>query len=263
MQKSLIILALLTAFTTVQAQTNVDSTSGSASQSGAISGSSSAVGATNSGNNSATAIGNEAASRSQSGSNSGATSGSMSGAAGNIINLDQSVPSQQTINTTLSGTTTNNNNSTSNATVNGTSHTTVDGKTTQDLNVKNSGVVEQRASGGYTNTTNENIHYSGTQTVKNVPSIAMSGPASGPCTGASGGIGLAGPGWGLGLNGSTVMDDCRLRENTRVLGMGMQSLDGAADPQEKGEAKVMFMDAMRALAAYNATIYQRVAKENK
>ena len=91
----------------------------------------------------------------------------------------------------------------------------------------------------------------------------MSGPASGPCTGASGGIGLAGPGWGVGLNGSAVMDDCRMRENTRVLGMGMQSLDGAANPQEKGEATVMFMDAMRGLAAYNNQIIGKVTKENK
>ena len=59
------------------------------------------------------------------------------------------------------------------------------------------------------------------------------------------------------------MDDCRMRENTRVLGMGMQSLDGTANPQEKGEATVMFMDAMRNLAAYNNTIYNRASKESK
>jgi hypothetical protein len=50
------------------------------------------------------------------------------------------------------------------------------------------------------------------------------------------------------------MADCRLRENARVLGMGMQSLDGAANPQEKGELTVLFMDSMRALAAYNRQI---------
>ena len=91
----------------------------------------------------------------------------------------------------------------------------------------------------------------------------MSGPASGPCTGNSGGVGLAGPGWGLGLNGSAVMADCRLRENARVLGMGMQSLDGAANPQEKGELTVLFMDAMRGLAAYNNTIINAEVKQEK
>lgn len=135
------------------------------------------------------------------------------------------------------------------------------------------GTTTQRLEGGTNSTSTnrninegvstQNVNYSGTQTLKNVPSIQMSGPASGPCTGVSGGVGISGPGWGFGVNGSAVMDDCRLRENTRVLGMGMQSLDGAANPQEKGEATVMFMDAMRNLAAYNNTIYQRAAKEAK
>ena len=238
MKKTLISLSLLAAFA-VNAQTTVDSTSGSASQAGANSGSASAVNASNSGN--VSAIGNENASRSTSGSQSGATSGSTSGAAGNIINLDQSVPSTQTINQT--GTST--------------SHTTVDGKTTENVNYTG-GVTNRNINEG---TSTTRVEYSGTQTVKNVPGIAMSGPASGPCTGVSGGIGLAGPGWGVGLNGSSVMDDCRMRENTRVLGMGMQSLDGAANPQEKGEATVMFMDAMRGLAAYNNQIIGKVTKE--
>jgi hypothetical protein len=50
------------------------------------------------------------------------------------------------------------------------------------------------------------------------------------------------------------MVDCRMRENTRVLGMAMQSLDGQANPQEKGEVTVHFMDAVRALSAYNKKI---------
>jgi hypothetical protein len=123
-------------------------------------------------------------------------------------------------------------------------------------NVNYSGVIDNRASGGTYNV----LETRGTTTVKMAPAIAMSGPASGPCTGISGGVGMSGPGWGLGFNGSTVMDDCRLRENTRVLGMGMQSLDGVTSPQEKGEATVMFMDAMRSLAAYNKTIYDAQAK---
>lgn len=130
------------------------------------------------------------------------------------------------------------------------------GQVTNNDNVNYSGTVENRATGGTYNV----LETRGTTTVKMAPAIAMSGPASGPCTGVSGGVGMSGPGWGLGFNGSTVMDDCRLRENTRVLGMGMQSLDGVTSPQEKGEATVMFMDAMRSLAAYNKTIYDAQAK---
>jgi hypothetical protein len=246
MKKTLISLALLAAFT-ASAQTTVDSSAGSASNAGAASQSGAAVNANNSGNVSAT--GNENASRSQSASQSGAISGSQSGALGNAVYIDQSGPSSQTVNQTVNGTSTSNNTST----VNGTS----------TENVKYSGTIENKSSGGTYDRADVNYHYSGSQTVKNVPGIAMSGPASGPCTGASGGIGLAGPGWGVGLNGSAVMDDCRMRENTRVLGMGMQSLDGGANPQEKGEATVMFMDAMRGLAAYNKTIIDKTMKESK
>ena len=45
-----------------------------------------------------------------------------------------------------------------------------------------------------------------------------------------------------------------MRENTRVLGMAMQSLDGQSNPQEKGEVTVIFMDAVRALGQYNQKI---------
>lgn len=249
MKRTLLALSLLAAFA-VNAQT-LDSTSGSNSTSGANSGSTSGISSQNSGNTSVTATGNEAASRSSSGSNSGATSGSTSGAQGNSVYVDQRGPTSQTVNAT------NTTNSSSRA------EQILSGHTVEDVNIKNSGVVEQRASGGTYNVSTENVNYSGTQTIKNVPSIAMSGPASGPCTGVSGGISAAGPGFGIGLNGSAVMVDCRLRENTRVLGMGMQSLDGAADPQEKGEAKVMFMDAMRALSAYNKQLYQAEVKQAK
>lgn len=221
----------------VQAQTaasgsNSDSLSGSNSASGA------AVNASNSGN--VSAIGNENASRSASSSNSGASSGSNSGALGNNVTLNQNVPSVQMVNQTGTSTSTSTNN------------TNLSGQTTANENVHYSGSVSNVSTGGTVNT--DNVNYSGTQTLKNVPAIAMSGPASGPCTGASGGIGLAGPGWGLGLNGSAVMVDCRIRENTRVLGMAMQSVDGAANPQEKGELLVMFMDAARSLSAYNQKI---------
>ena len=182
-----------------------------------------------------------AASQAQSASQAGAQSGSV--AAGNVITLNQNTPATQSINTS----------GTLNQNVSGTTRAEqiLSGSTTSNDNVRYSGTVENRTSGGTYNVLNENVAYSGTQTIKNVPGIAMSGPASGPCTGASGGLGLAGPGWGVGLNGSAVMVDCRLRENSRVLGMAMQSFDGAANPQEKGEVTVMFMDSLRALAGYN------------
>jgi hypothetical protein len=151
---------------------------------------------------------------------SGATSRSQAGAqsgsiaAGNVIVLEQNVPETQ--------------------------HIVYENKSnsTATLNENN----------------NSNVHYSGTTTVKNVPGIAMSGPASGPCTGASGGLGLAGPGWGVGFNGAKVEQSCVVRENVRVIGMAMQSLDGTAYPQQKGEALVMFMDALKGLAAMNNQI---------
>jgi hypothetical protein len=222
MKKTLISLALLASF----AASAQDSQS--TSQSGSLSGANSTAGAA--------AIGNVNASQSNSGSASRADSGSVSGALGNVIYLDQSGPTSQTVN----------------ATTTSRAEQILNGHTTEDINVQNSGTTRQEVVNS--GTVNTNVHYSGTQTLKNVPGIAMSGPASGPCTGASGGLGLAGPGWGLGLNGSAVMADCRLRENARVLGMGMQSLDGAANPQEKGELTVLFMDSMRALAAYNRQI---------
>lgn len=171
-----------------------------------------------------------AQSQAQSASQAGASSGSM--AAGNVITLNQNTPAQ------MSTTSSNR------------AEQILSGGTTNTDNVRYSGVVENRASGGYSNTETLNQNISGTQTLKNVPSIAMSGPASGPCTGVSGGISAAGPGFGVGINGSAVMVDCRLRENARVLGMAMQSFDGVANPQEKGEVTVMFMDSLRALAGY-------------
>ena len=65
-------------------------------------------------------------------------------------------------------------------------------------------------------TTTQNINYSGTQTLKNVPGIIVSGPASGPCNGFSGGVGIAGPGFGFGGNFSKVDEDCTARETARV-----------------------------------------------
>ncbi len=154
-----------------------------------------------------------------------------------------------TFNSTSGGASTSTMTATTRATQDSTSHDTYDG-TQRNI-----------TSGGTTNT--DNVIYSGTQTIKNVPGIQMSGPASGPCTGVSGGVGLAGPGWGVGFNGSAVMDDCRIRENTRVLGMAMQSIDGNAYPQERGEVTVLFMDAVRGLAAYNRQIVSGAVKQEQ
>ncbi len=260
MKKTLTIIAFAVASFSAMAQD-----SNSASTSGSNSGSTS----------NSTATGNVNASQSQSGSQSGASSGSLSGAVGNTVIFNPSsagatslgaggIPTTRVINqtdgtsrldTNLSGTTTANQNQTLSGGTNSTN--------TNTDNVRYSGQIDNHTSGGTTNTSFENVNYSGTQTIKNVPAIAMSGPASGPCTGASGGLGLAGPGWGVGLNGSSVMADCRLRENTRVLGMGMQSIDGGANPQEKGETMVMFMDAMRGLAAYNNKLIAAETGEKK
>jgi hypothetical protein len=247
MKRTLLAVALLATLSGAAVAQNSDSTSNSGSQSGSTS------------TSGANAIGNVNASQSNSGSASRADSGSISGAMGNNVTLNQNTPAQQTINSNLSGTTTSNNNTT----VNGTTREIYDGT----LRQIQSGTATQNvvSSGGVNNTnySREDVHYSGSQTIKNVPSIAMSGPASGPCTGVSGGVGISGPGWGVGFNGSTVMADCRLRENTRVMGMAMQSLDGANQPREKGEATVMFMDALRGLAAYNNQILASEVQQPK
>jgi hypothetical protein len=209
-----------------------------------------------------------AQSSAQSGSQAGAQSGSV--AAGNVVVFNPGtagatatgaggIPTTRVINersgtdrteSVLSGTTTSNQNLSATTRA----EQILSGSTTSNENVRYSGQIDNHTSGGTYDISTQNVNYSGTQTIKNVPGIAMSGPASGPCTGVSGGISAAGPGFGIGLNGSSVMADCRLRENTRVIGMAMQSLDGAANPQEKGEITVMFMDAVRNLAAYNDKI---------
>lgn len=226
MKKSLIILAMLAAFG-AQAQ---ESTSNSGSQSGSTS------------NSGAAAIGNvntnDATAQSGSQSQSGAQSGSQSGAVGNSVYVDQRGPTSQTVNAT------SNSNSTSN--VNEKSDVTV-------RNIQSGSSTQSVVTSGGTNDRTE-VHYSGTQTVKNVPGIAMSGPASGPCTGASGGLGLAGPGFGVGLNAAKVEPSCVVRENVRVIGMAMQSLDGAAFPGEKAELMQMMMNAVRGLGAMNDAI---------
>lgn len=164
----------------------------------------------------------EASAESRSQSSSGAIAGSQSGALGNVVVIDQSGPTSQTINST--------------------------GKS--DANVHYSGSVRnENVSSG---TTTNRVEYSGTQTIKNVPGIAMSGPASGPCTGASGGLGVAGPGFGVGLNGAKVDDGCTVRENTRILGQLYQSLD-SANPA-KAQVQAALVKSMAIIEAMNDKI---------
>jgi hypothetical protein len=45
--------------------------------------------------------------------------------------------------------------------------------------------------------------------------------------------------------------------------MAMQSLDGAAHPQEKGELMILMMDAVRGLGAMNQAIISKEVKAPK
>ena len=63
------------------------------------------------------------------------------------------------------------------------------------------------------------MHYSGTQKIKNTPEASIGGPASGPCNGFSGGIGVSMPGFAIGANTSTVDPGCTARETARIAAM--------------------------------------------
>jgi hypothetical protein len=64
-----------------------------------------------------------------------------------------------------------------------------------------------------------NVHYSGTQKIKNTADISVGGPASGPCNGFSGGLGVSVPGFAIGANASTVDPGCTARETARIAAM--------------------------------------------
>ncbi len=64
-----------------------------------------------------------------------------------------------------------------------------------------------------------NVHYSGTTKVKNTPDVNVSGAASGPCNGTSGGLGVGIPGLAVGGNFSSVDKGCEARETARVAAM--------------------------------------------
>ncbi len=123
-------------------------------------------------------------SQSSAGSSAGAQSGSVSGATGNAVYIDNRAPTSTNANVSSSSSSTSTN--------------------TNTENVK------------YSGTTTQNVNYSGSQTVRNVPGVVVSGPASGPCNGLSGGLGFSGPGFGVGGNFSKVDEDCTARETARV-----------------------------------------------
>ena len=67
--------------------------------------------------------------------------------------------------------------------------------------------------------TENSVTYGGSYKVKNTPDVSVGGPASGPCNGFSGGIGLSMAGIGIGANASTVDEGCSARETARVAAM--------------------------------------------
>jgi hypothetical protein len=67
--------------------------------------------------------------------------------------------------------------------------------------------------------TDNTVNYQGSYKVKNTPDVSVGGPASGPCNGFSGGIGVSMAGIGIGANASTVDEGCSARETARVAAM--------------------------------------------
>jgi hypothetical protein len=67
--------------------------------------------------------------------------------------------------------------------------------------------------------TDNSVTYGGSYKVKNTPDVNVGGPASGPCNGFSGGIGVSMAGIGIGANASTVDEGCSARETARVAAM--------------------------------------------
>ena len=73
--------------------------------------------------------------------------------------------------------------------------------------------------GNYINMVNEAAPIPTDTTLRNTPGVVVSGPASGPCNGLSAGIGLGLPGFGGGVNFSSVDEGCEERETARILGL--------------------------------------------
>lgn len=223
---------------------NNNTSSGANSTSGAVSGSVSTGGAGGAGGTSNVLVAPNVGSSSN--ANSSTRSRSDASNAGNTQNITFNTPAPPTsttsnVNQTVSGGTTNRTITEGTSTVNqnvsgGTSSTlTTNGTTTQNQNLNASTTSTQRLEGGTTSTnTNINrqegeattrIEYSGTQTIRNVPSV--SGPplttSNDTCMGSSSGS-INGPGFGIGL-GSTWQDkNCVMLKNARELwNMGMKA----------------------------------------
>jgi hypothetical protein len=67
--------------------------------------------------------------------------------------------------------------------------------------------------------TDNSVTYQGSYKLKNTPDVNVGGPASGPCNGFSGGLGVSMAGISVGANASTVDEGCSARETARIAAM--------------------------------------------
>jgi len=98
-----------------------------------------------------------------------------------------------------------------NATAKGGKSESVSGATaTGGISNASAGASAGASSGGNT------LSYTEAQQYRAAPDVFIGSPASGPCTGASGGFGLSVPGGSIALNTAAVSRACDLRELARV-----------------------------------------------
>ena len=67
--------------------------------------------------------------------------------------------------------------------------------------------------------TENSVTYGGSYKLKNTPDVSVGGPASGPCNGFSGGVGVSMAGFAIGANASSVDEGCSARETARIAAM--------------------------------------------
>ncbi|HZQ61831.1 MAG TPA: hypothetical protein VFC24_10805 [Casimicrobiaceae bacterium] len=119
------------------------------------------------------------------------------------------------------------------------------------------GVGVDAATGHIVTDNNNNINYSGGYKLKNTPDVSLGGPASGPCNGFSGGVGLGLPGMSLGANMSTVDKGCEARETARIAAMlGRMDIANAVL-----ENIGIVAEALKAKSARETSERQRAAAE--
>lgn len=87
--------------------------------------------------------------------------------------------------------------------------------------------------------------HSGGYSIRSAPPVTVTGPASGPCTGVSGGFGASWMGGGLGINGASVDRNCSLRENARIMAMIIPTLSG----DDQAELRKMLMATLTTIYA--------------